>query len=120
MAVRPKLSYKMIRDRLIGPNTVRRDTGASSMEAPMNSLRVNLPILNAIPRAQRHLLLAAAIVGASILALYVNLLHDAVARGGELQRTFTSRVPAKATLQRSQIGSAQRQTVTVTADAATR
>ena len=61
----------------------------------MNSLRMNLPSLRTLPRAQRHLLVTAAIIAVSLLSVYVNLLHEAVARGTELQRTFASRVPTK-------------------------
>jgi hypothetical protein len=64
----------------------------------MNPLRAFVR-LRALPLAQRQLLFFAAIVAVALLSLYVQLLHQSLARGDELrelQRSAGIRKPAKA------------------------
>jgi hypothetical protein len=53
----------------------------------------------ALPLAQRQLLFVAAVVAVALLSMYVQLLHDSLARGAELrevQRVTGARKPANA------------------------
>ncbi len=63
--------------------------------------------LRALPLAQRQLLFVAAVLAVALLSLYVQLLHDSLARGDELrelQRISAISKPARATAPETQAG----------------
>lgn len=79
---RSDVSYTSGSRRLMGSVQAHPDTVASTLEPTMNLLRV-LSFPGADRQPSPRVLLCAAVVAVALLAVFVDLLHDAVARGDQ-------------------------------------
>jgi len=80
----------------MGAEGARLDTPAPTEEPKMKPLHSISPV--AIDSISPRMLLCAAVLAVALMALFVDLLHDSMARGEqwrEAQRTSDARAPAK-------------------------